>query len=148
MDVVFKKVRVSDIDTLVEFMREYYEYDHLAFDQCAARSALEGILGNDSFGCLWLIHYGSEVAGYVACTFGYSLEFHGRNAFVDELYIRESYRGRGLGTETLVFIEDTCRSLGIRALHLEVERGNTRAQSLCRKLGFKDHDRYLMTKRL
>jgi len=148
MDVEFRKAKISDIDVLLEFMREYYEYDHLAFDQRAARSALEGILENDLFGYIWLIHHESEAVGYVVLTYGYSLEFHGRDAFVDELYIRENYRGRGLGTATLAFIENNCRSLGIQSLRLEVERNNTKAQGLYRKLGFKDHDRYIMTKRL
>jgi len=36
--------------------------------------------------------------------------------------------------------------LGVKALHLEVERTNTAAQAFYRKIGFKDHSRYLMTK--
>jgi ribosomal protein S18 acetylase RimI-like enzyme len=31
-------------------------------------------------------------------------------------------------------------------LHLEVERANTAAQGVYRRAGFKDHDRYLLTK--
>ena len=44
------------------------------------------------------------------------------------------------------FVEDACRDLGVEALHLEVERGNTRAQTVYHKAGFADHDRYLLTK--
>ena len=84
--------------------------------------------------------------GYVVLTLGFSLEFHGRDAFVDEIYIRAQYRGRGIGGKALAFAEGACRSLGVRALHLEVERKNTAAQAVYRKVGFKDHDRYLMTK--
>jgi ribosomal protein S18 acetylase RimI-like enzyme len=36
--------------------------------------------------------------------------------------------------------------LGVHTLHLEVERKNVRAHHLYRKMGFEDHDRYLMTK--
>ena len=35
---------------------------------------------------------------------------------------------------------------GVSALHLEVERQNEAAQGFYRRLGFKDHDRYLMTR--
>ncbi len=84
--------------------------------------------------------------GYVALTFGYSLEFHGRDAFVDELFVRAERRGEGAGTAALGFIMDTCPTLGVHALHLEVERVNTAAQALYRLFGFHDHDGYLMTR--
>ena len=142
----FKIAEKSDTGTLVEFIREYYEFEHLKFDESIVRTALAKILDDDSLGRVWLIQHGDEAIGYVVLTFGYSLEFRGRDAFIDELYIRESYRGQGVGMSVIQFIESVCPSLGIQALHLEVERKNTAAQNLYRKVGFKDHNRYLMTK--
>ena len=142
----FKIAEKSDIETLVEFIREFYEFEHLKFDESIVRTALAKILDDDSLGRVWLIQHGDEAIGYVVLTFGYSLEFRGRDAFIDELYIRESYRGQGVGMSVIQFIESVSPSLGIQALHLEVERKNTAAQNLYRKVGFKDHNRYLMTK--
>lgn len=88
----------------------------------------------------------NEVAGYAVLTFGYSLEFHGRDAFVDELYLRNEYRGQGIGKRALEFLTEVCVAEGVSALHLEVERSNTQAQAVYRKFGFEDHDRYLMTR--
>jgi ribosomal protein S18 acetylase RimI-like enzyme len=79
-------------------------------------------------------------------TLGYSLEYHGRDAIIDELYIIEEYRGQGIGTRAIELAAKESRSLGIKALHLEVERKNTNAQHFYRKIGFEDHDRYLLTK--
>lgn len=138
----------ADLATLVQFMREYYEFDHLPFDEQVARAALAKFLDDESLGRLWLIHCGTEAVGYLALTLGYSLEYGGRDAFIDEVYICASYRGRGIGQRALVFAEETCRSLDVRALHLEVERENTNAHALYRKVGFVDHERYLMTKRM
>src|SRR5262249_28930406 len=103
-------------------------------------------LNNDSLGRVWLIHVGEEAVGYVVLTLGFSLEFHGRDAFIDELYVRASHRRQGVGTRTLQFIEEVCPTLGVQALHLEVARTNTPAQNFYRKIGFVDHDRYLLTK--
>jgi ribosomal protein S18 acetylase RimI-like enzyme len=75
-----------------------------------------------------------------------SLEFGGRDAFIDELYVRPAYRGQGIGTKVLKFADEVCRSAGVQALHLEVERKNVKAQTFYRKVGFQDHDRYLMTR--
>jgi len=127
-------------------MREYYAFDHLPFDEAAARRALEALLDNGSFGRAWLIEDGGAAIGYVVLTLGYSLEYHGRDAFIDELYIREGYRGRGIGRQALALLEATCRELGVQALHLEVERSNPVAQEVYRRAGYKDENRYLMTK--
>ena len=145
METNFKIANSSDTETLLELIQEFYEGEHLPFDDNMIR-ALAKILNDDSLGRIWLIQDGNEAIGYVVLTFGYSLEFRGRDALVDELYIRESYRRQGVGTNALQFVEDVCSSLGIEALHLEVDRKNPVAQSLYRKVGFEDHDRYLMTK--
>ncbi len=143
---VFTPADASDAEELVALMREFYAYDHIAFDEGAARRALAQILQDRRFGLVHLIHAGTETAGYLILTFGFSLEFQGRDAFVDELYLREPFRGRGLGKASIEFAAEVCGAEGIGALHLEVERANTRAQALYRRAGFRDHDRYLLTK--
>ncbi len=99
-------------------MREFYELDHLTFDEPAARAALQQVLANDSLGRVWLIQADGNPIGYIALTLGFSLEFHGRDAFIDEIYIRAEYRGRGIGGRAIEFVEDACRSLEVRVLHL------------------------------
>ncbi|HEV7906436.1 MAG TPA: GNAT family N-acetyltransferase [Pyrinomonadaceae bacterium] len=146
MKPVFTAADASDAELLVELMREFYACEHLEFDERTARAALEQILRDRRFGVIQLIRVDGAAAGYLVLTFGFSLEFGGRDALVDELYLRENFRGHGLGKASLVLAESVCREEGIRALHLEVDRVNTRAQALYRQAGFRDHDRYLLTK--
>jgi ribosomal protein S18 acetylase RimI-like enzyme len=120
----------------------------MTFDASSVESALAQLLAVESLGRVWLIECDTEPAGYLVLTFGFSLEFGGRDAFVDELFVREEFRGRGLGRRAIERVERECRERGVGALHLEVERANTAAQELYRRSGFRDHDRYLMTKRL
>jgi Acetyltransferases len=148
MPVIFRPARPSDTETLVEFMRQLYQYDHSHFDEAGCRAALPAILTNDAFGKVWLIENDNTPVGYIVLTFGYSLEFHGRDAFIDELFITEGHRKQGIGKKAINLAVQTCRQMGIEALHLEVEHNNTNAQSVYRRLGLKDHSRYLMTKRI
>jgi diamine N-acetyltransferase len=136
----------GDIELLLELMPEFYQYEHLTFDPIDTRQAVSTLLANSSLGQIWLIYHQEDIAGYVVLTFGYSLEFFGRDAFVDELYLREAYRGKGIGLTAIEWLEKVCRQLDIKALHLEVARENIPAQKLYRKTNFYDHDRYLMTK--
>jgi diamine N-acetyltransferase len=148
MAEAFRVAGRADIGTLLQFMREYYEFDHLPFDEQVARTALAKFVDDASLGRVWLICDDGEAVGYLVLTLGYSLEYGGRDAFIDEVYIRASHRGRGIGRSALAFAEDVGCSLGVRALHLEVERANTNAHGLYRKAGFVGHDRYLLTKRI
>jgi ribosomal protein S18 acetylase RimI-like enzyme len=146
MEPIFTLADTSHADLLIELMQEFYALEHLPFDEKVARQALQQILSNESFGVVHLLSIDKEVIGYIVLTFGFSLEFHGRDAFIDEIYIRESHRSRGIGKASLRYIERVCQRAGIKALHLEVERVNTRAQSVYRQAGYQDHDRYLLTK--
>ncbi|MBW4622219.1 MAG: GNAT family N-acetyltransferase [Cyanosarcina radialis HA8281-LM2] len=146
MEPVFQLASASNIETLIELMRELYAHDRSPFEEQRARSALPLILGNDSYGQIYLMWVNAEIVGYLVVTFGFSLEYGGRDAFVDELYIQKKYRRQGIGKQALLFAEEICRDRGIQALHLEVERQNTNAQAVYRKAGFVDHDRYLLTK--
>jgi diamine N-acetyltransferase len=146
MNIYFRVASDTDIEWLLGAMRKFYEIDEYDFNESTARLALEKFINDPSLGRLWLIETEDKAIGYVALTVSYSFEFHGRDAFVDELFIDEDYRGQGVGKQTIQFIEKRCREFGIDALHLEVERTNVAGQALYKKFGFKDHDRFLMTK--
>jgi GNAT superfamily N-acetyltransferase len=146
METTYKFADNSDTELLIQFIQEFYKYDGHPFDEASICAALAKILEDNSLGRVWLIQQDNQAIGYIVLTFGYSLEYRGRDAFIDEFYIRESHRGQGVGVKTIQFIESVCPSLEIKALHLEVERENTIAQSFYRKVGFADQNRYLMTK--
>jgi len=148
MEPEFRLATTADINLLIEFMRQFYAIDQYPFEEHAARTALERLLCEHTFGRIWLIAIGDEAIGYVVVTFGYSLEYHGRDAFIDELFVIASHRKRGVGAKAVQFVLDRCLDLGIHALHLEVERSNAAGQALYQKVGFEDHGRNLMTKRM
>jgi diamine N-acetyltransferase len=146
MEPSFRLATDSDADLLLEMMREYYAFDGHAFDEPRAGAALLTFLRDPTLGRAWLICADETPVGYIVLTFGYSLEYLGRDAFIDEFYVRESYRGKGWGKRALAFVEDQARALNVRSIHLEVVRQNTGAKEVYRKSGYADHDHYLMSK--
>lgn len=146
MKIKFNILNNTNLDVIIGLMQKLYDHDHIHFDEKIAHFTLLKLLNDDSKGKVWLINYDNEVAGYCVLTFGYSLEFRGRDALMDELYILEKFRGKGLGQEAIKFIEGVCKELKIEALHLHVGRTNSKAQSLYEKVGFRELDRNIMTK--
>ncbi|HEX5726541.1 MAG TPA: GNAT family N-acetyltransferase [Longimicrobiaceae bacterium] len=142
----FSLVGESDEELLLELMQEFYAIEHLPYRESVARAGLRELWHNPALGRIYLIHADDAVVGYVVLTFGFSFEFRGRDALVDEFYVREAHRGGGLGTACLGWVEDVCRAEGIHAIHLEVDHINTRAKELYHRVGYQDHDRRLLTK--
>jgi ribosomal protein S18 acetylase RimI-like enzyme len=143
---VLRPATSADVEPLLGLVEAFHSEDGYPFREEETRINLLRLLGDPQLGRLWVVEDAGALAGYLVLALGFSLEFRGRDAFVDELYLAPSHRGRGLGKQALALAEAACRELGVRALHLEVERDNDEALGLYRKAGFVDHDRYLMTK--
>jgi ribosomal protein S18 acetylase RimI-like enzyme len=144
----FRRADIDDLDDVVALHGEFYRHGSYPFDEAENREAARVLLETPAYGQVWVAEEEGSVVAYFALAFGYSLEFRGRDAFLDELYVTDAWRGKGLGGEALTIAEEACRAEGIRALHLEVERDNLGAIELYRRRGFVEHTRYLMTRKL
>ena len=146
MNVLFQLLSEEEVPALLEMMREFYAGQEMRFDTATARGTIGKVLHDRRHGEIYLIFRGTELAGYFALTFCFSLEFHGRFALLDELYLREPFRRLKLGQGVVGFAEGICRREDIAALRLEVGRENIAAQALYRSSGFAEDARKLMTK--
>jgi ribosomal protein S18 acetylase RimI-like enzyme len=144
----FREAIPGDAAVLLPMMRALAKQDPevIPFDESAARAAFHQFLSLPEFGRIWLFYRGSELVGYIILTIGFSFEFRGHDAFVDELYVVPASRRRGFGRQAMAFVEQKAREMGVNALHLEVDHANDPALELYRRTGYKDHDRFLMTK--
>jgi ribosomal protein S18 acetylase RimI-like enzyme len=142
----FRAATADDVPALLSMMRQLYAEDGGRFELAPAERALRGLLAEPSLGAVWIAEDEDGACGYVVMTVGYSLEFHGRDAFVDELFVSRGRRGQGLGARALSLLEGECRARDAHALHLEVTPTNEPALGLYRRQGFELRGRSLMTK--
>ena len=140
-----RSATLEDVPLLLTLMAEFYAEAATPLDRARAAEAFAALVTDDGLGHVWLIQADSKEVGYVVVTFSYSMEFGGRNAFVDDLFIQSAFRGAGLGTSALEEVRAFCRARDVRALHLETGRDNAPAQALYRRAGFKVTDRQLLT---
>ena len=147
MTVEIEVTSSPHVPVILDLMEQFYAEERYPFAREKARAALEPFLADPALGRAWLLRDGDAAVGYFVLTLGWSLEYGGRHAFVDELFVLPSHRGRGLGRRALEVLDEACGELGVHALHLEVEKDNFPAAELYRKRGFEDHDRRLMTRR-
>lgn len=140
----FKPIEISDIEIITTMMQDFYAIDNYPMEAEATKKMFYEFIFNDNFGNAWLIYSDNEIAGYIILTYIFSFEYGGKIAFVDELFIKESARGKGIGKQAIQFIQEESPKLSLKLLYLEVEDHNESAQKLYIARDFEFHNRKLM----
>ena len=140
----FKPLEISDISIIIQMMQDFYAIDNYPIDVEVAKNLFHEFISNENLGKSWLIYSENEIVGYIILTFIFSFEYGGKIAFVDELFIKETARGKGIGKEAIQFIQAEVPKLSLKLLYLEVEPHNENAQKLYLAHDFELHNRKLM----
>ena len=143
-------LRPANLDDLAELLprtRALNAHEGIAIDPAALEAALAHLLREPSIGGVWLVERDGTPIGYAIVTFGYDLEFAGRDAYLTELWIDPPARGGGAGSEALRLLDPELRARGVHALHLQVRPDNP-ALRLYERSGFVASPRLVMTHRL
>jgi ribosomal protein S18 acetylase RimI-like enzyme len=144
----FRVADMADLDAVFHLMRQLYADDPGAtsLQEAEVLGPLTELLTSPSYGRVYVAMLDDLVVGSMVICFGFSLEFRGRDAFIDEFVIDREYRAQQIGSELLEFVILDIAHYQIRALHLEVNNDNQRAADFYRGRGFVDHERHLLTR--
>ena len=142
--IEFKPLAAPNIETIVSMMQEFYAIDGYPISIDVSKALFQEFISNENLGKAWLIFSDNEIVGYIILTFVFSFEYQGRIAFLDELYVTEKARGKGIGSEAIAFIKTESHKLSLKLIYLEVEPHNENAQKLYLANGFESHNRQLM----
>jgi len=149
MSISITQATLADLELLFELMRRMQLDDpwEEPFHEPTVRANLAEFLQNPDYGIAYIVREDSTPIAYLVLCFDFSLEYRGKGAWVDELFVSPAHRGKGIGTQLLDLSERASRDHQAKVLHLEVNHGNP-AIELYRRRGFSDHHRFLMSKPL
>lgn len=148
MEVGFNEVTKEEFSEVLDMMADFYEIDNYPFDRPGSMQNLEHFIADKNLGRIWLIICDQVTAGYLILTFGFSFEHNGRDAFIDELFLKPEFRSRGIGKIVMKFIDSQARQLGINVVHLEVEQHNAGGNNLYWSMGYRSNGRALLSKKM
>lgn len=133
---------IHDVALLRTMVRELAEFEH-ELDLVTIREedlARDGFGENPRFRAL-IADWDSHPAGY-ALFFGYYSTWSGRGLFLEDLFVRESFRGRGIGKSLLASVACIAVEENCYGIHWEVLDWNEKAIALYRALGGEFRDQW------
>ena len=136
MDVQVRQATEADLDVLVPLFDAYRQFYRQECDPARARQfLLERFQNKESV--VLLATANAATAGFVQLYPSFSSGAMRRIFILNDLFVAPEARGQGVGSSLLRFSADYARRVGALRLVLSTETGNTTAQSVYERLGWK-----------
>jgi GNAT superfamily N-acetyltransferase len=138
----------TDTQEVFAMMRVFYDSPALIHKSSDAvlRRDIEACLSDSPFVEAYIFEADNETIGYSMVSKSYTTEYGGLCVWIEDLYLKEAYRGRGFGTQFFAFLE--LRYPEAVRFKLEVEQENETAVATYRKNGYAISEYFLMTKEI
>ena len=134
---MIRKFVPEDREDYIRFSTEFYNSS--AVDKPVPREHFEQgfdeMMRSDVYVQGYMLVCDGNNVGYCVTMKTYSVEAGGITIWIDDLFVLEEYRSKGLGRELFKYIEEN-GDKKLRRIRLEVELENGRAISLYKKMGF------------
>ena len=135
MEVTIRNMTMKDKNSVIEMMRVFYASPAVfsnGSDEIFLND-IENCINNSNYleGCV--IENPDEILGYAMIAKSFSTEFGKPCIWIEDLYIKDEYRGLGIGK---IFMEFITKKHTDCIFRLEVEEENERAIKLYHKCGF------------
>lgn len=137
-----------DVPALLDMMTGFNRDEAIPWDRVSGEGPLRHLLGSPDLGLIGMVERGVELLGYGILTWGFDLEYAGRDAFLTEFYLCPEVRGQGLAATAMdLLLSEACRH-GVAAVHLVVRHDNTPALRAYERAGFTASGRLLLTRKM
>ena len=134
---MIRPIAPEDRETYLALCREFYHSPavlHPVPEEHFART-FDRMLAGSPFVKGYLLEQDGTAAGYALLAVTFSQEAGGEVWWIEELYLRPEFQGKGLGTELFRYLE-THRPKTVTRFRLELEPDNRDARRLYERLGF------------
>ena len=137
--MIVRRITQEDKDIYTAMARDFYSSPAVleSIPDENITSSFELFLSGTPYGNAFILESEGQPVGYGVLAYTHSQEAGGRVVWIEEIYIKEEYRGFGYGSK---FIEYVKTNLPAARYRLETEPENFRAAALYRRLGFEKFD--------
>ncbi len=140
-DLTIRPVRAGDEAILLELIIELAEYEKLAREVVATADHLhQALFGDESVAEAVLAEWQGQVCGFALWFRNFSTFLGRPGLYLEDLYVRESHRSRGIGKALLLHLASIARARGYGRMEWSVLDWNQPAIDFYRSLGARPMD--------
>ena len=131
MDIQIKEGEISQMDEIYILMKEFASFQQTPGKFTLSLEEFKG--SGDLFNCLVAVS-GKEIVGMASWFFAF-YSWSGKAIYLDDLFVKEAFRGRGVGTLLLDELARIAKKSGCKKMRWQVSKWNTSAIAFYRKRG-------------
>jgi GNAT superfamily N-acetyltransferase len=141
-DFQIRAARREDCMLLVELIRELADYEKLLHAMQASAADIERSLFDEQSAHSVLAYEGDTVVGFALYFFNYSTFVGRKGLYLEDLFIRPVFRGKGYGKKLLLYLAKLAHEQGCGRMEWSVLNWNTSAIQFYESLGAKPMDEW------
>ncbi len=141
-DFQIREARREDCELLIELIRELAVYEKLLHAMQASPADLERSLFDEKSAHSVLAYEGDTVVGFALYFFNYSTFVGRKGLYLEDLFIRPVFRGKGYGKKLLLYLAKLAHEQGCGRMEWSVLNWNTPAIQFYESLGAKPMDEW------
>ena len=107
-------------------------------EKCKLKIVLKEIAAFSKYD-LYVAVNGREIMGFIASKI---IENNNKKAYIDELWLKSIYQGKGVGKMLVKFIEERYKKKGVKIIRL-VTRRDAKAFSFYKKIKYKEYKKLI-----
>lgn len=145
--MIFRKVKLSDKTDFLNMNRKFFASPavlHNVPEEFMDRN-FEIMVSDNPLAEGYIFEVDGVIVGYSFLTRNYSTEVGGICLWIEEAFVEEEYRNKGIGRKFFEFLEETYKD-EVKRIRMEVEPGNEKAIKLYEEIGFEKLDYVQMIK--
>ena len=137
MDIQFRTMRTQELSELESMMHGLYSEDPEGevINRDKIQATVRELTQHPEKGRIVVFTVASIIVGYALVIFYWSNEYGGHILHIDELFVKNAWRGQGIATRFFSALP-LADMPSTKALQLEVAPSNSRAQTYYKQLGF------------
>ncbi len=134
---MFRKISEKDKNEYLSMAKDFYSSPAVSHNIPTQfiENTFDELMKSDTYADCIIFEENEMIVGYSLLAKTFSQEAGGYVIWIEEIFVKENYRGKGIGKK---FFEYLDKNYSFSRLRLEAEKSNDKAIKLYKSLGFEE----------